>query len=414
MSNKEKSGFKQVASEFYKMYPQEAPVMDPKKNKKKVSIGIPCELASKEKRVAMRPESVEILVNNGIEVLVETRAGRCSKHEDHEYSDVGAQIAYSSKEVFESDIVLKVAPPTLQEIDYMKPGRAIISALQRDVVTKEFLNALREKQLTSLAYEFIQDKVGGLPLVRAMSEIAGSTVMLIAAELLNSFNNGKGIILGGITGVPPTKVLIIGAGTVAEFAARAASGLGAEVKIFDNQIYKLRRIKERLGQAQIYTSTIDGIMLKDAISRADVLIGALRAEEGRSPCVITEEMVQAMKPNSIIIDVSIDQGGCVETSEPTTHINPTFKKYDVIHYCVPNIAARVARTATTAISNIFTPLALKIHNLGGIDNMLQQNSWFSKGVYTYRGGVTHKGLADKFNLPFKNLDLIMSARFRAD
>ncbi len=178
-----------------------------------------------------------------------------------------------------------------------------------------------------------------MPVVRAMSEIAGNTVMLIAAEFLNTANSGRGIILGGITGVPPTQVVILGSGTVAEYAARTALGLGAEIKIFDKHIYRLRRLKYVLGQ-QVYTSTIDPNVMGENISRADVVIGAIRAEDGRSPCIVTEEMIASMKPDSVIIDVSIDQGGCFETSEITTHKNPTFKKYGVIHYCVPNIAAR--------------------------------------------------------------------------
>jgi len=291
----------------------------------------------------------------------------------------------------------------------MKQGKTIISALQRNVITLDYIQALNQKQITALAYDLIQDKVGGLPLVSAMSEIAGSSVMLIAAELLSSFNEGQGIILGGITGVPPTKVLILGAGTVAEYAARAALGLGTEVKIFDNHIYKLRRIKEKLGYHGVYTSTIDVVTLTEALKETDVAIGAIRSDDGRSPCVVSEEMVASMKPNSVLIDVSIDQGGCFETSDITTHLKPTFRKHDVIHYCVPNVGSRAARTATTAISNIFTPILIEIESQGGIDKMLFHNSWFAKGVYTYRGGVTNDPIAKKFELPCKNLNLIIAA-----
>jgi alanine dehydrogenase len=235
--------------------------------------------------------------------------------------------------------------------------------------------------------------------------------MLIAAEYLSSNNDGKGLILGGLTGVPPSKVVILGAGTVAEYAARTALGLGAEVKIFDNHVYRLRRVKELLGQHHLYTSTIDSVMLRDAIVRADVVIGALRSPDGgRTPCVITDEMVSSMKPSSVIIDVSIDHGGCFETSEPTTHLSPTYRKYDVIHYCVPNIASRVAHTATAAISNIITPMLLKIGNIGDVDKAIFESEGFAKGVYTYRGGVTNRTIAQKFNLKHKNLNLIISAR----
>jgi len=274
----------------------------------------------------------------------------------------------------------------------------------------ESLQALLKKKIISLAYEFIEDKVGGMPIVRAMSEIAGSSVLLIASEYLSTANNGKGVILGGITGVPPTKVVIIGAGTVAEFAARAALGLGADVQVFDNHLYKLRRIKHLLGQ-QIYTSTIDTITLGDTLKSADVVIGALRAEKGRARHVITEDMVMQMKPDSLIIDLSIDQGGCVETSEITTLSKPVFRRHDVIHYCVPNVASRVAHTAANALSNIFTPTILRAGEEGGVEPMIFSHKWFMKGVYTYKGGLTNEHVARKFGLKHKNIELLMAARF---
>ncbi|MBT30803.1 MAG: alanine dehydrogenase [Thalassobius sp.] len=408
MSKKQKVGFSSLAADFFQLHPQE--VLERQKTKKgePISIGIPKE-RSEEKRVPLRPEAAAILINNGFNVNIETNAGVHAKHADNEYSEAGAKIVYSHKEVFECDIILKIAPPTLEEIEYMKPGKALISALQTGILTSEYFNALNKKDITALAYNLIQDKVGGLPVVRAMSEIAGSTVMLIAAEYLSSTNNGKGIILGGITGVPPTKVVILGAGTVAEYAARTAMGLGAEVKIFDNHIYKLRRLKERINQPNLFTSSLDNVVLSEALSRADVAIGAIRSENGRAPVVVTEEMVSQMKPNSIIIDVSIDQGGCFETSDMTNHSKPAYRKHDVIHYCVPNIASRVSRTATTAISNIFTPMFMQIVELGGIDEMIFSNKWFAKGVYSYRGGITNKNIANKYNLHYKNLDLIIAA-----
>ncbi|QHT67529.1 alanine dehydrogenase [Rhodocytophaga rosea] len=407
MSSTLKPGLQDLAKQGA-LYPQEA-LLEVKKGGKQLSIGIPRELDAYENRVVLTPESTAILVQNGHQVQVETGAGEASKFSDREYSDAGANIVYSAREAFESDLILKVDPPTPVEIGYIKPGKALISALQMAKLTPEYITAVNAKKITAVGFELIQDKVGGMPVVRAMSEIAGSTVMLIAAEYLNSVNNGRGIILGGITGVPPTKVVILGAGTVAEFAARTALGLGAEIKIFDKHIYKLRRIKYAIDH-QAYTSTIDNTyMLGEAISRADVVIGAIRAEEGRSPCVVTEEMVSTMKPDSVIIDVSIDQGGCFETSEITTHKNPIFKKYDVIHYCVPNIASRVARTATTAFSHIFTPFLLQIGNSGGIDEMIFANKWFMKGVYSYKGSLTNEHIARKFNMKYKDMSLLTAA-----
>src|SRR5690606_8971713 len=337
-------------------------------------------------------------------------AGKTSKFSDREYSEAGAKIVYSAKEVFEADIVLKVEPPTFEEIEDFKPGRTLISALQMGSKTEEYIHALNRKKLTAVAFELLEDKVGGMPVVRAMSEIAGSTVMLIAAEYLSSANDGKGVILGGITGVPPTKVVILGAGTVAGYAARAALGLGAEIQIFDNHIYKLRRIKHALGK-QVYTSSIDTVTLSHSLQNADVVIGAIRAEKGRSRCIVTDEMVAAMKEDSIIIDVSIDQGGCFETSHMTTHKKPIYRRHGVIHYCVPNIPSRVGRTATTALSNILTPIPLHMAQVGGVEDMILSTKWFTKGVYTYKGSLTNANIANKFNMKFKDLNLLLAARF---
>lgn len=390
------------------LYPKEA-LLAVKTDRHSLFIGLPKEISSQENRICLTPEAVDILVRNGHRVVIETGAGEASKFSDHEYSDAGAGIVYSAPEVFQADIILKVDPPVKKEMDYLKPGKTLISALPMAKVSADYLKALNTRKVTAIAFELIQDKVGGMPVVRAMSEIAGSTVMLIAAEYLSSVNDGRGVILGGITGVPPTKVVILGAGTVAEYAARTALGLGAEVKIFDKNIYKLRRIKYAIGQ-QAYTSTIDTPILRDAISRADVVIGAIRAEEGGSPTVVTEEMVSAMQPNAVIVDVSIDQGGCFETSEITTHKNPTFQKFGVTHYCVPNIASRVARTASTAFSHIFTPFLLQTGTLGGIEEMVFTNKWFMKGVYSYKGSLTNAPIARKFDMPYKDLNLFMAAR----
>jgi len=273
----------------------------------------------------------------------------------------------------------------------------------------DFLDALNKKRVTAIGYEFLEDKAEGLPLVRAMSEIAGSAVLQIAGEYLSSPNDGQGVILGGVTGVAPTKVVIIGAGTVSEYAARAALGLGVDIRIFDDHIYKLQRIKHALG-AQVYTSTLDEAALMISLKNADVLVGALRPEKGRPKCVISEEMVQHMKSGAVIVDVSIDQGGCIETSEMTSHVNPVFRKYEVIHYCVPNIASRVARTASLVISNILTSILMQVGDEGGIHEMIYSNTWFRKGVYTYRGSLTNLALAKKFNMGYKDLNLLMAAR----
>ena len=390
MGDQFKSGLEKLSQER-SLYPQES-LLAVKSGKKSLFIGVPKESALLETRVTLTPEAVALLTNNGHEILIETNAGQKSKFTDQQYSEAGAQIANSAKEVFEADIILKIEPPTIEELEHItKPGKTLFSALQLANLNAEFIKQINTKKITSIAFDLIEDKVGGMPIVRAMSEIAGSTVMLVAGEYLSSINKGKGIILGGVTGVPPTKVIILGAGTVAEYAARAAIGLGAQIEVYDNHVYKLRRIKHLLGQ-QIYTSSLDSVTLGESMKTADVVIGAVRPEKGVRKIVVTEDMVAAMPSDSIIIDVTIDSGGCFETSEMTNFSKPVFRKYGVIHYCVPNIPSIVARTATMAISNIITPILLKTAEEGGIEDMIFSHNWFMKGVYSYKGSLTNAGI----------------------
>jgi alanine dehydrogenase len=390
------------------LYPQESPDLL-KQNNNGLCIGIPHEVSLQENRIALTPDAVALLVRNGHEIWIEKGAGEGAKFTDQEYSEAGAKIVYSSQEVYEANVILKIEPLVEKEFSYLKTGQTIISTLNLPSLDRKYFAKLNEKKVIGIAFELIQDKVGGFPIIRTMSEIAGNTVMLIAAEYLSSVHDGRGVVLGGITGVPPTKIVIIGAGTVGEYAARTAHALGAEVKVFDKHIYRLQRLKYAVGQ-QIYTSIIDSDTLTDALMRADVVIGAIRSEDGIAPMVITEETVSKMKANSILIDVSIDQGGCFETSEMTTHKNPTFTKHEVIHYCVPNIASRVANTASIALSNIFTPFLLKTGNTGGIEEMIFANQWFLKGVYAYKGNLTNLSIANRFNLRYRDLNLLWAAR----
>jgi alanine dehydrogenase len=401
------SGFESLATS--RAYFTQESMLAVETRKRKLFIGMPRETSLQENRLGLTPEAVQHLVSAGHEVIMEAGAGEPSKYADHAYSEAGAQIAYSTEEVFKADILLKVAPPTLEEIELLHPNQTLISALQMGSMTPEYIAALSRKKINAIGFELMKDPSGARPVVRAMSEIAGSTVMLIAAEYLARSNEGKGIILGGITGVPPSQVVILGAGTVAEYAARAATGLGAEVKVFDNHLYKLRRLKHNLGM-QLYTSTLDTFALSQQIRRADVVIGALAVEDGRIPFMVPEEMVASMAPGSIVIDVSIDQGGCFETSEMTSHSKPVFRKYDVVHYCVPNIASRVPRTATNALSNIFTPILQEISQHGGINEVLFTNEHFRSGVYIYRGSLTNAMIAKKFNLRYKELGLLIAVR----
>ncbi|WP_310396309.1 alanine dehydrogenase [Hymenobacter sp.] len=401
------SGFESLATS--RAYFTQESMLAVDTRKRKLFIGLPRETSLQENRLGLTPEAVQHLVTEGHEVVMEAGAGEPSKYADHAYSEAGAQIAYSTEEVFKADVLLKVAPPTLEEIELLHANQTLISALQMGSMTQEYIAALARKKINAIGFELMKDPSGARPVVRAMSEIAGSTVMLIAAEYLARSNEGKGIILGGITGVPPSQVVILGAGTVAEYAARAATGLGAEVKVFDNHLYKLRRLKHNLGM-QLYTSTLDTFALSQQIRRADVVIGALAVEDGRIPFMVPEEMVASMAPGSVIIDVSIDQGGCFETSEMTSHNKPVFRKYDVVHYCVPNIASRVPRTATNALSNIFTPILQEISKQGGINEVLFTNEHFRSGVYLYRGSLTNAMIAKKFNLRYKELGLLIAVR----
>ena len=389
------------------LMPQEEMLAVGKKSKN-LYIGIPREIAFQETRVALVPEAVRLLVGNGHRVVVESQAGKRANFDDTAYSEAGAQIAYGADEVYKADIVLKVAPPMSEEIAKLKSSQTLFSALQLTVQPKDFLQQLINKKVSAVAWDYIKDEEGIYTVIRTMGEIAGNTSMLIAAELLSKPGGGPGLMLGGISGVSPTEVVILGAGTVGEFACRAALGVGASVRVFDNSIYKLRRLQNALGN-RVSTSVIQPDVLRTALQTADVAIGCIRGNYHRTPCIVTEEMVQEMKEGAVIVDVSIDQGGCFETSSPTTHDQPTFTSYGVIHYCVPNIASRVSRTASQALSNIFAPILLKMGDMGGMANLVKRDAGFAGGVYIYKGCLTSPTLGEAFNLPYKSIDLLTAA-----
>ncbi|MDG1145130.1 MAG: alanine dehydrogenase [Flavobacteriales bacterium] len=374
--------------------------------KKSLFIGIPNESAFQEHRIPLVPGAVNLLVSNGHKVYIETNAGLSSSFSDKEYSDSGAKICYDVKEVYQADIILKVEPPSLDELDYFKHNQCLISALQLKTQTADYFKKLMEKKVTAVAFDYIQDETGMFPIVRSMSEIAGTSSILIAAELLSTSAGGKGLLMGGIAGVSPIQIVIIGAGTVAEYAARSAMALGASVKVFDNSIARLRRIQNNLN-SRVATSILQPKVLEKALRRADVAIGALGTTAVRTPCVISDEMVQLMKPKSVIVDVSIDKGGCFETSEITNHEKPTFVKHDVIHYCVPNIASRSSKTASYSLSNVLAPMLLEVGDGGGVQGMLLRSQNIRCGVYVYNGVITNKGIGSWFELPFKEIRLIL-------
>ncbi len=382
-------------------------MLEVKPNFKKLQIGIPKESSFQENRVSLTPDSVGLLVANGHSVLIEKGAGLASNFTDIEYTERGAVLAYSKKDVFQAQFILKIEPPTQEEIKLMKSGQDLISAVQMSAHSADYFRKLSEKNITAFGFEFMRDLQNKLPIVRSMSEIAGNTSMLIAGEYLSNINKGKGLMLGGISGLIPTNVVVIGAGTVGEYACRTSLGLGASVIVFDDSITRLRRLQNNINH-RISTSTLQPKVLAKALKRADIVIAALRIGIEKVPCVVSEEMVRDMKKGAVVIDVSIDQGGCFETSELTSHKQPTFIKHDVIHYCVPNIASRVSRTASMAISNILTPILLRISEEGGVEDTIRKFVSLRRGVYTFNSNLTNKFLCDKYNLPYVDLDLIMT------
>ncbi|MCO6494733.1 MAG: alanine dehydrogenase [Bacteroidetes bacterium] len=398
------NSLKQLAEEAA-MQPQEMAAPLKEKNNK-LFIGIPKEITYQENRTPLTPSAIQFLTNNGHEIVIEEGTGVASNFPDIQYAEAGARIGTSKEEIYKADIILKIAPPTENEVELMHANQILISALQVKSVDPVILKKMMQKRIIALAYEFLEDEAGSYPIVRAMSEIAGHASVLIGAEYLGSSHIGKGKLLGGFTGIPPTQVVVIGAGSVGEYATRAAIGLGATVKVFDNELYRLRRLQENVGQ-KVYTATLHPKILKEALRTCDIAIGALRGKKGLAPVIIPESMVENMKPLSVIIDIAIDHGGVFETSEITTHERPIFRKHNVIHYCVPNITSRVSRTASYALSNIFTPLLMEISEYGRFDDYLKLMVGTRRGVYIYYGQLTSPILAEMFGMKYKELDLLL-------
>jgi len=388
------------------LLPQEE-MLEVGRKKGKLLIGIPKEISFQENRVPLVPDAVSLLVNNGHHVIIESNAGKASNFQDNDYSEAGAEIVYSPEEVYKADMIIKVAPPTIDELEFMKHKQTLFSALQFSTQPDEFIKKLTAKKINAIAVDWIMDDQGIFPAVRAMGEIAGGTSILIAAEYLSNSNNGMGALLGGISGISPSEVIIIGAGTVGEFAARAAIGLGAYVKVFDNSTSRLRRLQNSLG-SRVFTSVIQPKVLAKHLKSADVVIGAIRSAKGRSPILVTEDMVSEMKVGAVIVDVSIDQGGIFETSEVTNHSKPVYRKHGVIHYCVPNIPSRVSRTASYALSNMFSQILINMGEEGGIEGLLRRDAGVRNGVYIYNGVLTNEFLAETFGLPYKDINLLMA------
>jgi alanine dehydrogenase len=372
-------------------------------------IGIPKEFAFQENRIALTPDAVGVLISNGHSVVVEHKAGVGSHYSDKDYSEAGATIVYDKAEVYKAPILVKSAPVVEEDLELLQLNQIIISPIHHSALKKNIVEKMMEKRITAVSFENLKDDSGTYPIVRSMSEIAGSALMLIAGQYLSSFNKGKGVLLGSISGIPPTKVVVIGAGIVGEVATRNALALGASVKVFDNNVYRLKQLQNNLGQ-RVWTSVLEPKILAKQLRSCEVAIGALSNEFGRAPVVVTEQMVAAMRPGSIILDVAIDRGGCFETSELTSHENPTFTKHDVIHYCVPNIPSGFARTASQAISNVLMPLMLNVSDEGGLEEMVWHNFNVREGIYLFKGALTDFYISQKFDLKFTDLNLLIASR----
>src|SRR5690242_1360128 len=372
-------------------------------------IGIPKEVAFQENRIALTPDAVGVLVSNGHDVVIEHNAGEASHYRDKDYSEAGARIVYDKAEVCKAPILVKSAPVIDEELPFLQHGQMIISPIHLSVMKAEILEKMMEKKITAISFENLKDDSDSYPIVRSMSEIAGSAVMLIAAQYLGSANHGKGVLLGGISGIAPTKVIIIGAGIVGEYAARAALALGASVKLFDNSVYRLKRLQNNIGH-RLWTSVIEPRMLAKQLKTCEVAVGALGSETGRTPMVVTEEMVSNMRPGSVVIDVSIDRGGCFETSEITSHEHPIFMKYGVIHYCVPNIPSGFARTASQAISNVLMPLLMEAGEEGGFEKLVWHKVHLRSGIYLFKGSLTNFYLSERFDLKYTDLNLLIASK----
>ena len=381
--------------------------LEVQKKQHQLVIGIPKENDKYESRIPLTPEAVELLVNEGHRILIEKDAGKSANYIDTQFSENGGFIV-DSADVYNADIILKIAPLTVKEIGHLRENQIVISSLHQNNYTEEYIRGLIQKRTSAISYENIKDQYECYPVVRSMSEIAGNTAVLIAAEYLSNVNHGKGVMLGGITGITPAEVVILGAGTAAESAARAALGLGAFVKVMDSSIHKMERLQNHLGM-KLHTSVLHPQVLSKALKSADVVIGAIHFTDWNYQYVVTEEMVSKMKKGSVIVDISIDQGGCFETSETRDHGNPVFTKHDVVHYCVPNIPSRVARTASIALSNVIGPILIDIAHSGGLMPMLKNDLGIRHGVYMYNGILTSHAIGNQLGIPSQDINLLMAA-----
>ena len=404
MTSKEKSKETHLISKTMLM-PQ-VEMLEVKRRGQKIKIGIPSDFSKVEYRVPLTPQAVDLLVSYGHEILIETNAGKSASYFDKAYSEMGATIVETSAEIFQCDIILRISPFSSEEIDMLRGNQVIISSMQPHAHCTESIQKMMQKKVTAIAFEYLENEEGFMPFVHQMSQIAGVTSITIASEYLSKSRNGKGVLFGEVTGVTPAELVIIGTSTAAEYAARAAVGLGIFVKVFDTSVYELSKLEEKLGR-RIFTSVFYPKVLKKALVSADVVIGAMPFNTVLK-FKVSEELVKQMKEGSVIIDLNVSQGGCFETSECTDFNKPTFVKHGVVHYCVPNSPALVARTASVSMSNILIPILLSISDDGGVNNYIKTSKGFRKGVYMYHGILTNPEIGYLFNIPKKDINLFLA------
>lgn len=404
MVSSEKSQ-KKISISKSMLLPQEE-MLEIKKKGQKIKIGIPSDFSKVEYRVPLTPQAVDLLASYGHEILIETNAGKSASYSDKEYREAGATIVNKKEEIFQSDIILRIAPFDSEEIDMLRGNQVIFSSMQVQAHCQETIKKMMKKKVTTIAFEYLQNEEGFLPFVHQMSQIAGVTSITIASEYLSKSRNGKGVLFGEVTGVTPAELVIIGTSTAAEYAARAAIGLGIFVKVFDTSVYELSKLEEKLG-GRIFTSVFYPKVLRKALVSADVVIGATSFNKTPS-FKVSEDLVKQMKEGSVIIDLNVSQGGCFETSKCTNFNAPTFIKHGVVHYCVPNSPAMVARTASISMSNILIPILLAIGENGGVNNYIKSSQGFRKGVYIYHGILTNPDVGRLFNIAAKDIDLLLA------
>ncbi len=397
---------KQDTKEQRTLFPEECLLREIARQPR-LSIGIPKENTEVETRLTLTPEGVAIVTEEGHSIYIQRGAGEGMSYSDLQFSEAGAFMVDDASEVFGTDIVLKIAPPTIDELNLMQDRSSILSMLQLTNLSADCIKLMMKKKMNAIAYEFIRDEQKAFPVVSSISEIEGNTAIAVAAELMSNERGGKGLLLGGIAGITPTEVLILGAGITGSVAARTALALGAQVKIFDHDINKLRKIQHYLGQ-QVFTSVIQPAVLFRALATADAVIGNLRYISGSERFMVSEDLVKTMKPGAIIIDMSVDQGGCFETSECRTLKNPVYEKHGIIHYCVPNISARVARTSSMALSNIFAPILLKVGNSGGVKSAISESSGFCHGAYIFGGVLVNHLIGDYYGITSNDIGLLLA------